>query len=242
MSMRAITVSREYGSGGGEIARSLAEKLAWSLLDHQVVKQVASQLGISEREAAVHDEHVEGFTQRLLESMRYSRGVLSSGVFPTEENESAMVVDDRTYNAALRQVLLTAYELGKVVIVGRGAQAILKPYRDVLRIFVVAPLDKRIAYVMEREGLSETAARNRIRRKDHDRGQAFREFYRDDPRDVHLYDLVINTDVLDLQAAVDLSILALERKESKLALPEEKLGPKVGLSPYPGRPGDLPIS
>jgi cytidylate kinase len=238
--MRAITVAREYGSGGGVIARRLAEKLEWSLLDHQVVTQVARNLGISESEAEVHDEHVEGFAQRLLESMRYA-GIPDSGLLLTAQDGDTSLVDDKTYNQALNQVLKTAYHLGNVVIVGRGAQFVLKPYRDVLRIFVVAPLDKRIAYVMQREGLNEADARDRIHLKDHDRRHAFKEFYHGDPHDAHLYDLVINTGVLDLQTAVDLSLLALQRKESKLALPEEELGPKVGLSRYPGRPGDLPV-
>jgi cytidylate kinase len=239
MSMRAVTVAREYGSGGGVIARRLAEKLEWSLLDHQVVTQVARNLGISESEAEVHDEHVEGFAQRLLESMRYA-GIPDSGLLLTAQ-DGDLLVDDKTYNQALGQVISTAYDLGKVVIVGRGAQAVLKHYRDVLRIFVVAPLGKRIAYVMEREALDEAAARDRIQQKDHDRRHAFKEFYHHDPDDEHLYDLVINTGVLDLQTAVDLSVLALQRKESKLALPENELGPGAGLSRYPGQPGDLPV-
>jgi cytidylate kinase len=94
---------------------------------------------------------------------------------------------------------------------------------------------------MEREALDEEAARERIQKKDRDRRHAFKEFYHGDPYDVHLYDLIINTGVLDLQSAVDLSLLALQRKESKLALPEEELGPRVGLSRYPGQPGDLPV-
>lgn len=240
MSMRAVTVAREYGSGGGVIAGRLAEKLGWSLLDHQVVTQVARNLGISESEAEVHDEHVEGFSQRLLESMRYA-GIPDSGLLLTGQDGEVAPVDDKTYNKALSRVLLAAYNLGNVVVVGRGAQAILKPYRDVLRILVVAPLDKRIPYVMEREGLDEAAARERIKQKDHDRRHAFKEFYHCDPDDEHLYDLVINTGFLDLQTAVDLCLLALQRKESKLALPEEELGPKVGLPRYPGRPGDLSI-
>jgi cytidylate kinase len=238
--MRAITVAREYGSGGGEIARRLAEKLKWSLLDHQVVTQVARRLGISESEADFHDEHIEGFAQRLLESMRYA-GIPDTGLLLTAEDGDTLPVDDKTYNQALSQVLSTAYELGNVVIVGRGAQAVLRHHRDVLRIFVVAPFKKRVAYVMEREGLNESAAQERIHQKDHDRHHAFKEFYHHEPSDEHLYDLVINTGVLDLQSAVDLSILALERKGSKLALPEEELGPKVGLSRYPGQPGDLPV-
>ncbi len=49
--MRAITISREYGSGGGEIATRLASRLGWQLIDHEVVVQVAHELGVSEAEA-----------------------------------------------------------------------------------------------------------------------------------------------------------------------------------------------
>ena len=57
--MRAITISRQYGSGGGEVAARLARRLGWQLVDHEIVAQVAHRLGITEEEAQVRDEHVE---------------------------------------------------------------------------------------------------------------------------------------------------------------------------------------
>ena len=48
--MRAVTISREYGSGGGEIAARLAQRLGWQLVDHEVVVEVANALGVSEAE------------------------------------------------------------------------------------------------------------------------------------------------------------------------------------------------
>src|SRR5213080_211772 len=68
--MRAITISREYGSGGGEIATRLARHLGWQLIDHEVVVQVAHELGVSEAEAEEHDERVESLVGRLLKGMR----------------------------------------------------------------------------------------------------------------------------------------------------------------------------
>jgi len=50
-SMRAITISRQYGSGGGEIAARLATRLGWKLIDHEVVVRVAQELGVTEAEA-----------------------------------------------------------------------------------------------------------------------------------------------------------------------------------------------
>src|SRR2546429_129271 len=113
-SMRAITIAREYGSGGGEIARQLAERLQWQLLDHQIVQRVAEKLGITEDEAQAYDEHVESFTQRLLESMQY---VLPQAPLLQDTYEDIIYpLDEKTYQQALNQIILVAAALGHVVI------------------------------------------------------------------------------------------------------------------------------
>ena len=67
--MRAVTVSREYGSGGGEVAARLARLLGWQLIDHEIVVRVARELQISEDASASGDEHVESGLVRLLRSL-----------------------------------------------------------------------------------------------------------------------------------------------------------------------------
>lgn len=62
--MRAMTLSREYGSGGGKIAARLARRLQWQLIDHEVVVRVAQQLQVSEADAEAYDEHVESLATR----------------------------------------------------------------------------------------------------------------------------------------------------------------------------------
>jgi cytidylate kinase len=69
--MRAVTISREYGSGGGEIATRLAKRLRWQLIDHAVVERVASEVGTSLEEAEVYDEHVQGIISQVLGSLLY---------------------------------------------------------------------------------------------------------------------------------------------------------------------------
>ena len=69
--MRAITISREYGSGGGEIASRLAKRLGWDLIDHAIVERTALELGTSTQEAEAHDEYTEGRVLRVLNSMLY---------------------------------------------------------------------------------------------------------------------------------------------------------------------------
>ena len=63
--------------------------------------------------------------------------------------------------------------------------------------------------------------------------------YNSEHEDPHLYDLVINTAVLDLESAVDLICLASERKASRLSVPVEELGPAAGLAAYAGKPSDF---
>ncbi|MGI8587293.1 MAG: AAA family ATPase [Chloroflexia bacterium] len=238
--MRAITVSREYGSGGGEVARRLADRLGWQLLDHQIVESVAEKLDITGRQAQAHDEHVEGFVGRLLEGMQ---STLPPPVFigVNDTYEVIPPVDEKVYHETLRQVLIEAAKLGRVVIVGRGSQVIFGDERDILHARVVAPLKQRIAYVVQREGLDASVAQVRIQQKDNERRRALRDHYRRDEADTSLYDLVVNTGVLDLQAAVDLILLALECKAQRLDVPEGELGPVAGLPIYPAPPEESPL-
>lgn len=131
MAMHVVTVSREYGSGGGEIARHLAARLGWQLLDHQIVERVAQKLGISESEAEVYDEHTEGFAERLLESMDSLSPPMGVAFVPESVREIR-------YQEALRQLLLNAASLGRVVIVGRAAVGLLAVRLDALRVRLVA--------------------------------------------------------------------------------------------------------
>jgi CMP/dCMP kinase len=233
LEMSAITISRQYGSGGGEVAAHLAQRLGWQLIDHEIVAQVARSLGITEEEADVHDEHVESFIARALNALQAAAPVVPAPITPPEQEEAV-------YNEALRNVVETAANAGRVVIVGRTGQALLAGRRDVLHVRVVAPLKQRIIYVARREGLDEAGAQSRIHIKDRDRARYLQARFGRSVDDPLLYDLVINTAVLDLDSAVDLISLALERKARKLTVRTGELGPATGLARYPGQPADLP--
>jgi cytidylate kinase len=234
--MRAVTISREYGSGGGEIARRLATRLGWQLVDHEVVAQVARELGMSLDEAAEHDERAEGFAERLLASLQ----VIEPNVLINPP--LAHLHDAQAYHAAVCRVVEAAAGEGQVVIVGRAGQMVLRQRRDVLHVRIVAPLAQRIQYVARRERLDEAAARARIQEKEVNRARYMQVFYRTRPDDPHLYDLSVNTAILSLDDAVALIAQGLDHKAARLAIPEAQLGPGAGLAPYPARPEDFPLS
>ena len=257
--MTAVTISREYGSGGGEIAARLARRLGWRLVDHEVVGQIARRLGVQVADVAAHDEQVAGLAQRVRGALDALGSIADTMVGtlehvpgdraaePPEEPGAgspgaappAAGVRPRSYHEALRQVVAEAAERGRVVIVGRGAQVLLAGRRDVLHARVVAPLEQRVTYVMRREGLGEAAARARIQRKERARARYLQAYHRREPEEAHLYDLVLNTGVLSLDDAVELLGLALARKAARLDVPEEELGPAGGVGRYPGDPGDF---
>jgi cytidylate kinase len=139
----------------------------------------------------------------------------------------------------VRHIVEGAADDGQAVIVGRGAQMILADRRDVLRVRIIAPLEQRVAYVSRREQLDAAGARDRIEREERGRERYLRSSYRRASDDAYLYDLVVNTGALDLDSAVALIAVALERKAALLALSPEELGPAAGLSPYPAPPGRL---
>ncbi len=232
--MRAVTISREYGSGGGEIAMRLAKRLGWQLIDHDIVRRVAQEMGVSEEEAEARDERAESLLSRILNSMQGIDPALMVNAPPVAFTSDALI-----YRQALSRVVNAAVTRGHVVIVGRASQVLLANRRDVLHVRVIAPLEMRVQYVMQREGLDEAAARSRVQMKDRDRIRYLQSEYQKNPEDPHLYDIVINTAVLDLDSVVDIICLTLEHKARRLAVPTGELGPVVGLPPYPGRPEDF---
>ncbi len=234
--MKAITISRQYGSGGGEIAARLAERLNWHLIDHEIVARVARELGIPEQKAEVRDEYAQGFIARVLSQFVSTVPTAASPVVQVALPDQT---DEDRYQEAQRRVVETAADTGRAVIVGRASQVILASRRDVLHVRIVTPLQERIAYVVLRENLDAASARDRIQLKDGDRSRYLQTVFHRNVNDPMLYDLVINTGVLSLGRAVDLIGLALEDKAQTLSLPAEALGPARGLARYPGQPADF---
>ena len=232
--MGAVTVSREYGSGGGEIAARLAKRLGWQLIDHEIVERVASEMGTSIQEAEARDERTEGVLERALNSMVYLNPGLMGDALPV-----AFLANEATYRETVNKIIGAAAARGHVVIVGRASQVVLSPRRDVLHVRVISALEQRVAYVMQREGVDQAAAQLRIQVKDHDRARYFETEYHRKPDDPHLYDIVLNTTVLDLESVVDVICLALQQKAKLLAVKTGELGPATGMARYTGQPEDF---
>jgi cytidylate kinase len=208
--MRAVTISRDYGSGASEIASRLAKRLEWQVIDHDMVERVASAMGTSQEEAEAHDEHTEGALGHVLNSLLYLNPAYT--VYAPPE----AVLSDEAYCVAVERIVRLAVAQRHVVIVGRGSQVLLAKRRDVLRVRVIASLEQRIANVMGREGLDEEAAVSLIRKFDHERARYLEARYHRNPEDAYMYDLILNISSFDPASAVNVICLALNHKARRL--------------------------
>ena len=184
---RALTVAREFGSGGARLAASLAETLGWRLLDSRLIEEIAGLAQVDFGLAAGCDERVDSWLHRL------SRRVFRHGAF---EGVAVMpdtaVFDAETMANLTRVAVEQSYAFGDCVIVGRGSQCILQEYSDVFHVFVYAPWPDRMARACLRTATGGEAA-DLIRRKDAERAECVRMNFGRDWRDPHLYDLMISS-------------------------------------------------
>ncbi len=233
--MRAITISREYGSGGGEIAARLAKRLEWDLIDHSIVERAAREMGMTIQEAEAQDEYSEGPVLRILKGIQYLYPAAMVSMPP-----DAFLSDPR-YRSDTGKIVRAAAAQGRAVIVGRASQVILADRRDVLHVRIVAPFEKRVAYVMQREGVNRQTAESRIHTKDHDRARYLEREYHHKPDDAHLYDIVLSTSLLTLDSVVDIICTTLQQKARRLSVKTGELGPAIAQPRYSSEPSDFQL-
>jgi cytidylate kinase len=213
--MATITISRQYASGGEEIAGRVAQLLGYTIFDKTMMTEVATELGLTEHEIVDFketDQRSLGFLDRLL-----GRTLTVAQVRTWQEDISGVrtpsvtKVSDSQAIAMVQGVIDAAHKRGNVVIVGRGGQAILRGQPGVLHVRVEAPIEHRVQRLMDRGDYTPTQAELDI--EDHDR--AARDYvkrYHDlDPTDPMHYHLLINTGLLDLETAAEVIALAVQQ-------------------------------
>ncbi|HYW47306.1 MAG TPA: cytidylate kinase-like family protein [Bryobacteraceae bacterium] len=184
---RALTVAREYGSGGARIAAIAAERLGWKLLDRALVDEIANLASVDVQLARRYDERLDSWAHRL------SRRALWHGAFDAVAVlPETGVFDAETMAHLTRAVIEHAYEVGNCVIVGRAGQCILQQHEDVFHVLVYAPWADRLARIRARHGAAEDAAES-IRKIDAERTRYVRINFGLDRHDPHLYDLMISS-------------------------------------------------
>jgi cytidylate kinase len=186
-----VTISREFGSGGGDIAARLAELLHWPLVERDLVRKVAERLDVPEREVA---EHAAGIAERV--------GIYLADAFPEMllPPPPTPPVDHEAVRAVVEAILREAAESPPLVVVGHGAQCIFAHRPGTLHVRVWAPLEERVRRVAGRLGLERHEARARTQREDAARDEYLRRHYAIEPAAGIHYDVIVNTARLDVES------------------------------------------
>jgi len=186
--MAVITISRHPGSLGDTIARALADRLGYRLVERSELIRVAERIGgtdVAWDRAPELRERSPSFWERLNE-------------------------ERRRYASVLRRATTQLAEEGDVVIVGLGGGQLLKGLSNVLRLQIIAPMDIRLERVMERGfddvagPLSRDQARDLIRRADRDTNGYMRYMFNIDWLEAHNWDLVINSGRFSVNETVEM--------------------------------------
>ncbi len=210
--MAVVTISRQYGSGGREVAKRVCELLDYAYFDKQLMLEVANEVGLSEDEIVDFSEDtykMRSFIERLF---RRRAGVPVKEV-TSRGYQSRLGVDslnEARCVALVRDTILAAYERGNVVIVGRGGQAILGEKYGVLHVRLEAPLGARTLRIKEREDISLQEAQQLVRQKDAAAQAYLRTFFGIDWDETKHYHMVLNTGKLSLEATAQLITQAIQ--------------------------------
>jgi cytidylate kinase len=184
---RVLTVNREFGSGGGRIAQTIAEWLGWKLLDRDIIDAIAYAAHVDPRVVRPYDEHVDSWLRRINQQAMRS-AALAAGLELRENS----VFDAEEMVKISRKIIEEAYSEGGCVIVGRGSQCILQHKPDVYHVFVYAPYLDRLERLRGRldKGVH---AEQRIRIVDEERFKYLQQYFGKAWNNPHLYDLMISS-------------------------------------------------
>ncbi len=184
--MTAITISRQLGSMGDEVAQAVAQRLNFDVVSRDLVNQAALRAGVPEVALATIDD----------------LGLLDVRPSPKAQ---------RAYHQAMHAIMEELASRGNVIIIGRAGQIILKKYPEVLHIKVIAPAALRAERIASQKNVSLVAARAQIEASDRSRRNYLRRYYHAGWNNPELFDLIINTARLSPEQAACLICQALSQ-------------------------------
>ena len=192
--MAIIVVSHQMGAGGPEVGRALAQRLGYHYVDQELLLDAVRRYGLAEEKLSHLDESKPTLFER----------------FDTET---------RHHITVLQATLLELAELDNAVFMRGGGQWLLRGVAHVLRIRLIAPFEHRVKQWIKRvaemtgETPSQRAAADFVRRDDAEKSGRMRYLYEVDIADPMLYELIVNTEKLKLEAVVEMLESLVRRPE-----------------------------
>lgn len=195
-----ITIGREFGSGGREIGKKLAQALNIPYYDKELLAVAAEESGLSH-------EFLKNYDEKPTNSFLYSLVMGQHGLFSNGYD----TVEQLAANAQ-RDAVLAVADKGSCVIVGRCADYILRDRPGLFRVFVTASMNARIYRICKRDGLTTEEAEEKIRQMDRTRSSYY-SFHTDrDWGAASSYDLCVSSSLKGVDGAVETILTFLRAK------------------------------
>jgi cytidylate kinase len=193
--IRIITIDREYGSGGGDIAAHLAKHLGWKLWDQKLTDEIASRLDCERRAVEEREEHRDPVHYRLFKA--FLRGSFEG----TVNAPRLKAVDADCVRAVTQTIVKEVGEIGKCVIVGRGGAYYLGDRRDAFHVFIYGLFEDKVSRI-QASGKTEKEATELIEQVDVDRSSFIQQYFHVDWPERQRFHLMVNSSMGE-QVAVE---------------------------------------
>lgn len=203
-----ITLTRQYGSGGSQIAEHVARSLAWTLIDNEFVDEVAHRAGLPPAEVAQREERAPGLLERVARTL----AAASPELFITEAAVSDAERDEKAIVGITERIIHEAAAEGRVVLVGRGAEAILARHPDALHVYTVASKPWRMRLAVERLGVDPAKVEKELEDTDRRRDLYTKTYYNRTRQEPTNYDLVVNAERVGIEGAAELVVAEAKRR------------------------------
>jgi cytidylate kinase len=208
--IKIVTIEREYGSGGGEIAQLLATQLGWKLWDQLLTEEIARLANCPKAVVEIREERNDPLYYRLFKS--FLRGSYEGSLNAHKLN----LVDSENILKITERVVQHAAKTGNSVIVGRGSQHFLRNRQDTLRVFLYAPRENKMRRLLAR-GKSEKEAQQLVDTVDRERGDFIQKYFHVEWPDRAVYHTMINTAIGD-EAVVQMILDFMKTVDAKVTI------------------------
>jgi len=186
MPIRIVTLEREYGSGGGEIAAKVAARLGWKLWDQLLTEEIARRVGCDCSAVQEHEEKRDPAYHRLLKA--FMRGSFEGSL----NAPRVKMLDAERVRAIVQKLVREIAEDGNALIVGRGSAFYLGHRTDAFHVFVYAPFVERVRRLKLRNK-SEQEAMELAETVDRDRADFIKRFFQVEWPGRHRFHLMVNS-------------------------------------------------
>jgi len=191
-----IAISRQSGADATRIAQAVGKRLGWAVYDNELVEHIAKNHNLRVKLLKRLDEKQTSWLEESVEHM-----------------SSAPPIGSSAYVHYLVETLLSLGKHGHCVIVGRGASMVL-PAETTLRVRLVGPLHERVRGISERLGIDKQEAAAWVDKTDRERTRFVIDHFHKDPREVELYDLVLNSTRFGVEWCADAIVHALKTAQA----------------------------